>query len=142
MTYDHWKTTEPDSDEEPPPEKPVFTESDVDRIMAELRTENARVKAELAQLQAALQPTSECDQAYIAAFFRARAALGTAQRYVIAWRSRLTGVTDSTTSAFTHAEAEKICQSMNRQNHTVYHWPKEVAEDRSKPALTPSANGA
>ena len=75
MTYDHWKTTEPDSDEAPP-EKPVFTESDVDKITADLRAENARVKAELAQLQAALQTTSECDEAYIAAFLRARAALG------------------------------------------------------------------
>jgi len=165
MTYDHWKTTEPDSGGEPL-EKPVYTESDVDKITQDLRAENARLREALRALVAridasrpwygVLEPELTAARAALAGTksehsdnspdeisdWRAHVREETSQRYVIAWRSRLSGVTDCTTSAFTHAEAEKICQSMNRQNHTVYHWPKEVAEDRSKPALTPSPNGA
>jgi len=46
VTYDHWKTTEPDSGEEPP-EKPVYTESDVDKITADLRADNIELMREL-----------------------------------------------------------------------------------------------
>lgn len=46
---------------------------------------------------------------------------------VIWWRNRTTGAEGEGSARFPFAEAERLCQQLNREFPALSHWPKTVA---------------